>query len=135
MPIIKSAIKRAKQEQVRRKRNNVTRNRLRNSLKEFNTLAAKKDKKAGEKLSAAYSAIDTAAKKNVLHKNKAARMKAQVAATAKEAGVAMPKNGAKKAAAPKKATAKKAAPKKPVAKKTAVKKAAPKKAPAKKKAA
>ena len=126
MPIIKSAIKRAKQEQVRRKRNTITKGNLKKAVKNFNTLADKKDKKASDAISEAYGAIDTAAKKNVIHKNKAARMKAQVATKAKAAGVRMPAGGAKKAA-PKKAAAKK-----PVAKKAPAKKPAAKKAPAKK---
>lgn len=70
-----------------------------------------------ENLSAAYSAVDTAVKNNLVHKNKAARVKAQLSKLAK------PEKKAEKASA-KKTTAKatkKAAPKKAAAKKTAKK--------------
>lgn len=81
---------------------------------------------AGKTVRSAESNIDKAVKKGVIHKNKAARMKKQLAARAKTAGV-KPTAAAKKAAA--KPAAKKAAPakkpaatKKPAAKKPAAKK-------------
>ena len=114
MPIIKSAIKRAKQTVARRDRNVATKRALKDAVKAFNA------KPSAKTLSAAQSAIDTAVKKNVLNKNTAARRKALLAKTAKEAGV-------KLAAAPKAAA-------KPAAKAPAAKPAA-KKAPAKKPAA
>lgn len=135
MPIIKSAIKRAKQTVVRRERNVATKRALKDATKAFNA------KPSAETLSAAQSAVDTAVKKNVLNKNTAARRKSQLAKKAKEAGVKF--DGSKKVTT--KATVAKAAPKttakaatKTVAKpaaKTAPKaapKAAAKKAPAKK---
>lgn len=119
MPIIKSAIKRAKQTIVRRDRNVATKRALKDAVKAFNA------KPTAATLSAAQSAIDTAVKKNVLNKNTASRRKALLAKTAKEAGVkltatkkAAPKAAAKpatKAAA--KPAAKKAPAKKPAAKK------------------
>lgn len=114
MPIIKSAIKRAKQTVARRDRNVATKRALKDATKAFNA------KPSAKTLSAAHSAIDTAVKKNVLNKNTAARRKALLAKTAKEAGV-------KLAAAPKAAT-------EPATKAPATKSAA-KKAPAKKPAA
>lgn len=60
---------------------------------------------------ASMSEIDTAAKKNLIHKNKAARMKRQLAAAGKKSSV-NPAAGVKPAA-----SAKKPAPKKPAAKK------------------
>ena len=129
MPIIKSAIKRAKQTIVRRERNVATKKSLKEAMKAF--VAAP----SATTVSEVQSAIDTAVKKNILEKNTAARRKARVSRMAKEAGVVL--GGAKKAAtkaAPTKAAAKPAA--KAVAKKP-VAKAAPKvaKAPAKKPAA
>ena len=118
MPIIKSAIKRAKQTVVRRERNVATKKSLKEAVKAFNA------NPSATTLSAAQGAIDTAVKKNVLNKNTAARRKALLAKTAKEAGV---KLTATKKAAPK-AAAKPAAPK-------AAAKPAAKKAPAKKPAA
>lgn len=143
MPIIKSAIKRAKQAVVRRERNVATKKDVKSAVKEF---LAKPSAKA---LAAAHSEIDTAVKKNVLNIHTAARRKSALSKVAKEAGVKL--ETAKKAtakpaakAAPKAATTKTAAKpataKKPaakaatVAKKPAAKTAA-KKAPAKKPAA
>lgn len=119
MPIIKSAIKRAKQTVVRRERNVATKKSLKEAVKAFNA------NPSATTLSAAQSAIDTAVKKNVLNKNTAARRKALLAKTAKEAGV---KLTATKKAAPKAAA-------KPAAAKKAAAKPAAKKAPAKKPAA
>ena len=111
MPIIKSAIKRAKQTIKRRERNVTTKRDLKEAVKAFNA------KPTTATLSAAQSAIDTAVKKNVLNKNTASRRKALLSRTAKEAGVklAPPKAAAKPAAT--KAPAKKPAAKKPAAKK------------------
>lgn len=125
MPIIKSAIKRAKQTVVRRERNVATKRALKDAVKAFNAAPS------ATTLSAAQSAIDTAVKKNVLNKNTASRRKALLSKQAKAAGVTL--TAAKKA--PAKAAPKAAA--KPAAKaapKTAAKPAA-KKAPAKKPAA
>lgn len=124
MPIIKSAIKRAKQTIVRRDRNVATKRALKDAVKAF--VAAP----SATTLSAAQSAVDTAVKKNILNKNTAARRKALLSKQAKEAGVkitAAKKATAKPAAAKKPATtakpaAKKAPAKKPAAKKTADKK-------------
>lgn len=129
MPIIKSAIKRAKQAQVRRERNVATKKNVKAAVKEF---LAKPTAKA---LSAAHSEIDTAVKKNVLNKHTAARRKSALSKVAKEAGVKLEK--AKKAApaakpaakkAPAKATAAKTTAKKPAAKAATAKKPAAKKA-------
>ena len=121
MPIIKSAIKRAKQAVVRRERNVATKKDVKSAAKAFHA------KPSAKTLSAAHSEIDTAVKKNVINKHTAARRKSQLSKIAKEAGVKL--EAAKKAPA-------KAAPKtadKPAAKKTETK-AAPK-AAAKKPAA
>lgn len=110
MPIIKSAIKRAKQTIARRERNVTTKRHLKEAMKAFIA------KPTAATLSAAQSAIDTAVKKNILEKNTAARRKAQISKLAKEAGVKL----AAKKTAPKAATAKPAA--KPAAKKAPAKK-------------
>lgn len=122
MPIIKSAIKRAKQTLVRRSRNQATKRDIKSATKAFQA----KPTAAG--LSEVQSAIDTAVKKNVLNPRTAARRKAQYAKEAKEAGVKLT-TSAKNKATPAKPTTKKAAP----AKKAAIK--APAKAAAKKPAA
>jgi small subunit ribosomal protein S20 len=112
MPIIKSAKKRVRTANKAAVRNSKTKRSLKSALKLFAKSPSAKTH------SAAQSNLDKAAKKGVIHKNKASRLKRKAAAKAKAAGVK-----------PTKATAKKAAP----AKKTVAKKPAAKKAPAKKK--
>lgn len=119
MPIIKSAKKRVRQTNKAKARNAATRSSIRTALKNFRTaVTGKKDVPVAQ--SAAQSALDRAAKKGVMHPNKVARKKRQLAAAAKAAGAKVEKKAAKPAA--KKAPAKKPAAKKPVAKKAAAKK-------------
>lgn len=122
MPIIKSAIKRAKQTIKRRERNVGIKRDIKGATKAF--LA----NPTSEGLSKAHSELDTAVKKKLMKKNTVARRKAQLAKVAKEAGVKLAP--AKKAAATKPATEKK-----PTTKATTAKPAAAKKAPAAKKPA
>ena len=112
MPIIKSAKKRVKQTQKATARNARSKKSLRSALKSF---LKKPSASAHQK---AQSNLDKAVKKGLVHKNKVARKKRQLAAAAKKAGVKHTV-GTKKAAP----------------KKTAVKKPAAKKAPSKKKQA
>lgn len=125
MPIIKSAKKRVKTAAKATARNTKTKRTLRDALREFST-AVKGGKKedVSKAQSKAFSAIDTAAKKNIIHKNKAARKKAAISKAAKSTG-STPVKAEKKAAKP--------AAKKAVAKKAPAKKSTAKKAPAKKK--
>ncbi len=124
MPIIKSAKKRVKTANKAAIRNSKAKRSLKTALKSF---AKKADASTH---SAAQSNVDKLAKKGLVHKNKAARMKKQLAAKAKAAGVkpaaakktaakpvAKKATPAKKAAAAKKPAAKKAPTKKPAAKK------------------
>jgi len=123
MPIIKSAKKRVKVAARARARNVRTKRSLREALKAFSkALEGGKTAEVQKAQAEAISAIDTAAKKNVIHKNKAARQKAYLSAQAKAAGVKPAKATAKKPATPKKTAAK------PAAKKTAAKKSTTKKA-------
>ncbi len=111
MPVIKSAKKRARQAEKRRSRNIATKRVLKNVIKEFETAISKKDKKkSAELLPQVYSAIDTATKKNLIHKNKASRNKSRFAAMAKEVGGGTAKKPPAKA---KKPTVKKSVAKKP----------------------
>jgi ribosomal protein S20 len=138
MPIIKSAIKRAKQTIVRRERNVGIKRDIKEATKAFLL------KPTAASLSKAHSELDTAVKKNLLKKNTVARRKSQLAKIAKDAGVKLAtgkaktvtaKPVAKTAAKPAaKAAPKAAAAKKPVAK-AAAKPAVAKKVPAKKPAA
>jgi small subunit ribosomal protein S20 len=112
MPIIKSAKKRVRVAQKATVRNSKTKRSLKSAVKAF-AAALTGGKKVSEAHAKAQSELDKAAKKGVMHKNKAARKKAQLARAAKAAGAPKP--------AAKKATTKKAPAKKPAAKKTAKK--------------
>jgi ribosomal protein S20 len=127
MPIIKSAVKRAKQTIKRNARNVGIKRDIKEATKAF--LA----KPTAATLSAAQSEIDTAVKKKLLKKNTASRRKANLSKIAKEAGVKLStgKKAVAKAPTAKKAVAKPAT-KKPVATKPATKKAPAKKPAAKK---
>jgi ribosomal protein S20 len=111
MPIIKSAKKRVKTANKATIRNSKTKRSLRSALKAFTKTPSSKA------ASSVQSNLDKAAKKGVIHKNKAARLKKQASAKAKAAGVKPAKAAAKKAAPAKKAAAKKPAAKKAPAKK------------------
>jgi len=135
MPIIKSAIKRAKQTIKRRERNVGIKRDIKSAVNAF----IAKPTAAG--YSAAQSELDTAVNKGLLKKNTVARRKMQLAKIAKKAGVKFTATAAKKVAAKPavKAAAKtvakpavKKAVTKTVVKKTAVKKAVAKKPVAKK---
>ena len=119
MPIIKSAKKRVKVAAKANVRNSKTRRSLREAIKAFNkAVTGGKQEEISAAQRKAVSEIDRAAKKNVIHKNKAARQKASLAAKAKASGAKTAKTTAKKAAPAKKAAAKKPAAKKPAAKTT-----------------
>ena len=113
MPIIKSAIKRAKQTLKRRERNISIKKDIKTAVKAFSAEPSAKT------LATAQSEIDTAVKKGLIKKNTAARRKSALSKIAKKAGVTL--EAAKKPAA-KPATAKKTATKKAPAKKPAAKK-------------
>ncbi len=85
MPIIKSAIKRAKQTVVRRERNVALKRDIKTATKAFIAEPSAKT------LSAAQSELDKAVKKGLLKKNTAARRKSNLAKIAKEAGVKLAK--------------------------------------------
>ena len=81
MPVIKSAIKKDRQDKKARAHNRVISDEYKKAAKAVRKLAQAGDvKKATEALKKAYSTIDKAAKKNVLHKNNAARRKSRLAA-------------------------------------------------------
>lgn len=119
MPIIKSAKKRVRVARKATVRNAKTKRTLKTALKSFHA-SLTGGKKTTESHNKAQSALDKAGKKGVLHKNKVARKKRQLAAKLKAAGVKPS------------ASTKNSAPKKSVAKKTPVKKTIAKKAPTKK---
>ncbi|MEJ2567767.1 MAG: 30S ribosomal protein S20 [candidate division WOR-3 bacterium] len=75
MPNIKSAKKRVRLAEENRKRNKGVKTRIKNITKKLKE--EKNPKKAEETLNVAYSIVDKAVKKKVIHKNNAARKKAQ----------------------------------------------------------
>ncbi|HEY5442826.1 MAG TPA: 30S ribosomal protein S20 [Candidatus Saccharimonadales bacterium] len=111
MPIIKSAKKRVRTARKAAVRNSKTKRDLKTALKLFAKTPSAKSH------GSVASTLDKAAKKGVIHKNKAARLKKRAAAKAKAAGVKPGKAASKAAPAAKKAAAKKPAAKKPAAKK------------------
>ncbi|MDR1969896.1 MAG: 30S ribosomal protein S20 [Candidatus Nomurabacteria bacterium] len=122
MPIIKSAVKKMKQDQRRYARNLRTKRAMRTAVKAFET------KPSFDTLREAQSTIDTAVKKNVMTKAAAARRMSHLSATAKKAGVkivTVKKAAAKPVVKPTTKPATKAATK-PAVKKTTAKKPAAK---------
>ena len=113
MPIIKSAKKRVKDARKATVRNSKTKRSLKTSLKSFQA-ALKGKKGVSEAQSKAQSNIDKAVKKGLIHKNKAARKKKQLAANAKASGAKA--TSSKKTTTAKKPTAKKTPAKKPAKK-------------------
>ncbi len=79
MPIIKSAKKRAKQTIARTKRLKSFRTRCLTVVKNIeNLVTCGKTEEAKKKVPEAYKIIDTATKKNIIHKNTASRKKSLV---------------------------------------------------------
>ncbi len=105
MPIIKSAKKRVRVAHKASVRNSKTKRSLKSALKNFSA------KPSNGSHATAQSKIDTAAKKGIISKNKAARLKSRAAAKAKTSKV-------KPASTKPKTTTKSAAAKKPAAKKS-----------------
>jgi len=80
MPIIKSAQKRMRQTIVKTARNMNIKRKYRAFIRETKKLIEAGEKsKIASVFSAAYKAIDMAAKKNIIHKNNAARKKSALA--------------------------------------------------------
>lgn len=109
MPIIKSAKKRVRTSRKATVRNAKTKREFKSAVKKLQKVLKAGKKATSEDISKAQSAIDKAVKKNVIHRNKAARISSQLAKDAKAGGVKLAKKAAKPAAkpAPKKAPAKK----------------------------
>jgi ribosomal protein S20 len=72
MPLLKHAKKKLKQDKVRTIRNKKVKNAFKLSVKKA------KDGANEKTVSTAFKAIDKAVKKNIIHKNKAARMKSSL---------------------------------------------------------
>lgn len=81
MPITKSAKKAARQAISRTERNKSTTTQVKTFMKKILTLSKTDVEGAKKVLPKAYSVIDTACKKNILHKNNADRKKSRLART------------------------------------------------------
>lgn len=80
MANIKSQIKRNRQNEVRRQRNKSVRSTLRTRIKRYLNAAESGDSDtARQELSGVSKALDQAAAKGVIHKNKAANQKSRLA--------------------------------------------------------
>ena len=84
MPNVKSAEKRMRTNAVRAQRNKQQRSRLRNAIRRVRQ--ADNPELAGEALQSAISLIDRAARKGVIHPNKAARDKSRLTNVVKNLG-------------------------------------------------
>lgn len=78
MPIIKSAIKQMKQAEAARDRNREVKVKYRNKIKAVQKDLEKDGKNFATLTSDAFSAIDKAAKRGIIHKNAAARKKSKI---------------------------------------------------------
>lgn len=72
MPIIRSAIKKVRKDKLRTARNKKRELNLKSLIKKARTGKSAKD------LQAVYSALDKAVKVNLIHKNKASRLKSRL---------------------------------------------------------
>ena len=80
MANIKSAIKRAKTNEERRKRNASQKSAMRTAVKKFLTAVENQDKEQAQVLfSQAIRSLDKAVSKGLIHKNAAARKKSRLA--------------------------------------------------------
>jgi small subunit ribosomal protein S20 len=96
MPITKQAIKRMKQDRTRRARNKHYSSRMKSMMKLILGYLQKNEVEKAQKIHAdVVKSIDTAAKKNLIHKNNAARKKSRI-----QRALTATKAGAKKATEP-----------------------------------
>ena len=79
MPLIKSAKKAIKTTKRQTEENRLVRAKVKDTLKGARIAITAGDKNVAEKISQAYRELDIATKKNVIHKNKAARLKSRLA--------------------------------------------------------
>ena len=79
MPNLKTSIKDLRQNKRRKVYNNRLRNRIKKSVKKQNTLLeSEKTAEAGKNIKNVYKVLDKAAKKNIIKKGKANRIKSRL---------------------------------------------------------
>ncbi len=90
MPIIRSAIKKVRKDKARTARNKKRALALKAAIKKVRTT------KAAQDLQAAFSALDKAVKVNLIHKNKASRLKSRLSKGVTGTVTKTPKKATKK---------------------------------------
>jgi small subunit ribosomal protein S20 len=98
MPVTRSAKKKARQAIVRTERNKGWRTKLKTFMKKVQVLSKTNVEDAKKLLPEAYSVIDTATKKHLIHKNNAARKKSLLARSVAR-GVTLPPKAKKEVVA------------------------------------
>jgi|ADurb_Gel_03_Slu_FD_contig_81_923487_length_539_multi_3_in_0_out_0_1 small subunit ribosomal protein S20 len=89
MPNIKSAKKRVKTIRVRTARNAAIKSSVKTAIRRFNEAVSQANPKgSADELNRAFSTVDRAAKKGVIHPNQAARRKSRLARRANKAAQA-----------------------------------------------
>ncbi len=78
MPVIKSAIKKMRKDKKRSKANLVYLNSIKKIFNQIKKAVAKGTKDISELIKKYYSVVDKAAKRKIIHKNKANRLKSKI---------------------------------------------------------
>ncbi|MCX6812481.1 MAG: 30S ribosomal protein S20 [Candidatus Berkelbacteria bacterium] len=78
MPLTSSAKKALRVDRAKKEINDLTRNKIKSALKAARLAIVSGDTDATKKIDLAYRELDLAAKKNVIHKNKASRLKSRL---------------------------------------------------------
>lgn len=87
MPLTKSAKKALRVDRSKKAINDLTRAKVKSALKGARLAISNKEADAKEKVDLAYRELDLAAKKNVIHKNRASRLKSRLAKKLSQAGI------------------------------------------------
>ncbi len=90
MPIIKSAKKKMRKDKVRTEKNKIKKDNLKSLIKKVRSTNSAKD------LTAVFSALDKAAKHNLIHPNKASRLKSRLSKGTSTTGTTAKKSSKKK---------------------------------------
>ncbi len=85
MPLLKHAIKKARQDKLRTARNRLLKEQLHDAIRAVEDGATKKGTDLPAALKEAYKRIDKAAKQNLIHKHNAAHKKSRLARLTKAA--------------------------------------------------
>lgn len=99
MPLTKSAKKALRVDRTKKAINDITRNKVKSALKAARLAVAAGNADVKAKIDAAFRELDIAAKKNIMHKNRASRLKSRLSKKlAKFAAAPAPAKAAKKPA-------------------------------------